>query len=73
MHLLSRVQDLVSLLLALQSLDTLLMHLLGHLFVTLLLFLLRPLVSNGLDTLLQVTNMLATNPSLSRVQWFEHA
>lgn len=71
MRRLLRVQNLVSLLLALQSLDTLLMHLLGQLFVALLLFLLRPLVSDGLDTLLQGTNMLATIP-VAPVQMSRH-
>lgn len=45
----SRVDKLVALLLALESLHPLLVHLLGHLLVTFLLLLLRPLLLKGFD------------------------
>lgn len=48
----SRVDQLVSLLLALQPLDSFSVHLLGHLLVSLLLFLLFSLGLDGLDPLL---------------------
>lgn len=45
----SRVDKLVALLLALESLQPLLVHLLGHLLVAFLLLLLRPLLLKGFD------------------------
>lgn len=50
----SRVDKLVALLLALESLHPLLVHLLGHLLVAFLLLLLRPLLLEGFDASLCV-------------------